>query len=177
MNSSHPKVTKRPFGAEKPFPWKCHHCFKNQVVMKTESYDAEFRHDGRLHTFTVPTLRIPVCEACGEKVFTEEVDDQITDALRSHLHLLTPEEIRAGLERLDMTQKEAAERLGIAEATLSRWLTDTQIQSRALDNLLRVFFAVPEVRAVLQGTRQDPKLGTKDTSGPDSAAPGLNRIA
>ena len=156
---------KRPFGAEEPFPWKCHHCFNNQVVMTTLSYDAEFRHDGRLHIFTVPKLRIPVCEACGEKVFTEEVDDQITDALRYHLHLLTPEEIRAGLERLNMTQKEAAERLGIAEATLSRWLTDTQIQSRALDNLLRVFFACPEVRAVLQGTRQDPQLGTEDTRG------------
>src|ERR1700680_3342091 len=104
MNNSHPKTTKRPFGAERPFPWKCHHCFKNQVVMSTVSYDAEFRHDGRLHSFTVPKLKIPVCGACGEKVFTEEVDDQITDTLRSHLHLLAPQEIRAGLERLDITQ-------------------------------------------------------------------------
>ena len=181
MNNSHPKATKRPFGAEQPFPWKCHHCFKNQVVMRTVCYDAEFRHDGRLYTFTVPKLKIPVCEACGERVFTEEVDDQITDALRSHLHLLTPDEIRAGLQRLNMTQREAAERLGIAEATLSRWLTDTQIQSRALDNLLRVFFACPEVRAVLQGTHQGPSLSTKDIGGPDPApsgppGSGINRI-
>ncbi|MBI3468595.1 MAG: transposase [Planctomycetes bacterium] len=45
--------------------------------------------------------------------------------------------------------KEAARQLGIAEATLSRWLNETQIQSRAMDNLLRVFFAFPEVRRAL----------------------------
>ena len=44
--------------------------------MKTISYDTEFRHDGKLHHFTVPELKIPVCEACGEKVFNEKVDDQ-----------------------------------------------------------------------------------------------------
>jgi putative zinc finger/helix-turn-helix YgiT family protein len=153
-------MTNKPPKPPKPFPWKCHHCFKDQVVMGTASYDAEIRHDGRLHTFTIPQLHLPICQACGEKVFTEKVDDQIGDALRVHLHLLSPAEMRAGLERLEMTQKEAAERLGIAEATLSRWLTDTQIQSRALDNLLRVFFAFPEVRAALRGEGNDPKLGT-----------------
>jgi DNA-binding transcriptional regulator YiaG len=118
--------------------------------MRTLSYDAEFRHDGQLYQLTVPQLHIPVCDACGEKVFTEEVDDQISAALRAHLHLLTPEEIRAGLERLNMTQEQAAERLGIPESTLSDWLTDTQIQSRALDKLLRVFFAFKEVREALR---------------------------
>ena len=151
MNNKPPK-------APKAFPWKCHHCGKNEVVMKTVSYDAEFRHDGRLHEFTVPQLKIPVCEACSEKVFTEEVDDQITDELRAHLHLLTPAEMRTALDRLGLTQKEAAERLGIAEATLSRWLTDTQIQSRALDNLLRVFFACPEAREMLRRLDEDPQL-------------------
>jgi transcriptional regulator with XRE-family HTH domain len=73
--------------------------------------------------------------------------------------LLSPEEIAAALERLNMTQKEAAERLGIAEATLSRWLTNTQIQTRAMDNLLRVYFAIPEVRQALGGLEQDRQLG------------------
>ena len=52
--------------------------------------------------------------------------------------------------------------MGIAEATLSRWLSETQIQSRAMDNLLRVFFAFPEVRMALSGNVQDPYLGTGD---------------
>jgi putative zinc finger/helix-turn-helix YgiT family protein len=181
MHPNRSKQAKRPFGAERPFPWRCRHCGKDEVIMTTTCYAAEVRHDGRLYTFTIPHLDIPVCQACGEKVFTEQVDDQINATLRSHLRLLTPDQIRAALDRIGMMQKEAADRLGIAEATLSRWLTETQIQSRAMDNLLRVFFALPEVRAVLQGTHQDPNLGTKDTGdlGPgasDPPGPGINRI-
>ncbi|MBI3411560.1 MAG: hypothetical protein HY040_24795 [Planctomycetes bacterium] len=153
--------SKRPVGADRPFPWRCRKCGKSQVQMATIRYDAEARHDGRLYAFTVPDLAIPICRACGEKVFTEKVDDQINSALRSHLRLLTPAEIRAALERIGMTQKVIADRLGIAEATLSRWLTETQIQSRAMDNLLRVYFAFPDVRSALLGQEQDPRIGTK----------------
>ncbi len=128
-------------------------------------YDAEVRHDGRLYTFTIPDLEIPVCQACGNKVFTEKVDDQINAALRSNLNLLTPEKMREALGRINLTQKEAANRLGIAEATLSRWLNHTQIQSRAMDNLLRVFFAFPQVRTALSRDGQDPQLGATDISG------------
>ena len=53
-----------------------------------------------------------------------------------------------------MSQKEACERLGIAEATLSHWLSEVQLQSRSLDSLMRTFFAFPEVRETLQGERQ-----------------------
>ena len=51
--------------------------------MGTACYDAEVRHDGRLHKFTIPQLHLPICRACGEKVFTEKVDDQIGAALRA----------------------------------------------------------------------------------------------
>jgi transcriptional regulator with XRE-family HTH domain len=135
--------------------------------METTPYDAEVRHDGRLYAFTLPRLEIPVCKACREKVFTEKVDDQINAALRSHLHLLTPADIRAELERLGLTQKQAADSLGIAEATLSRWLNETQIQSRAMDNLLRVFFKFPEVRAMLQRTSQELARMSRFPDDPD----------
>jgi DNA-binding transcriptional regulator YiaG len=126
------------------------------------SYDAEVRHDGRLYTFTIPDLEIPVCQACGKRVFTEKVDDQISAALRSYLHLLTPEKMREALGRVNLTQKVAAERLGIAEATLSRWLNNTQIQTRAMDNLLRVFFASPQVFTTLIREEQDSQLGPQE---------------
>jgi putative zinc finger/helix-turn-helix YgiT family protein len=162
MNANTIKESKRPFGAERPFPWRCRHCGKSQVFMTTTSYDAEVRHDGRVHSFTIPKLDAPACRACGEKVFTAHVDDQISAALRSHLHLLTPEEMRTALNRLNMSQKEAADRLGIAEATLSRWLNQTQIQTRAMDNLLRLFFAFPEVRSALDPTNR--RLGVADVT-------------
>src|SRR5205085_9952962 len=96
MNRDDSKKSKRPYGAERPFPWRCRHCGKNEVVPTTVNYDAEVRHDGRLYTFTVPELNIPLCNACGEKVFTEKVDDQINAAFRLHIHLLTPAEMRKG---------------------------------------------------------------------------------
>lgn len=161
----HPKQanqSKRPFVTETPLPARCPNCGKKEVAMTTIVYAADVRHDGRLHSFTVPDLELPVCRACGEKVFTEAVDRQVNDALRAHLNLLTPSQIRDAIERVGMSQKEVARRLGIAEATLSRWLNETQIQSRSMDNLLRAFFAFPEVRAVLSGESQDSQLGVSD---------------
>jgi DNA-binding transcriptional regulator YiaG len=114
-----------------------------------------------VHQFTIPELLVPTCRACGEKVFTGDVDQQVNDALRAHLKLLTPAQICDAIAALGMTQKSLAERLGIAEETLSRWITETQIQSRALDNLLRIFFAFPDVRDELCGELQDPRLGAR----------------
>src|SRR5262249_5932204 len=54
-----------------------------------------------------------------------------------------------------------AERLGVAPETISRWVNGALIQSRAMDNLLRLFFALPEVRDVLRGASQDPQLGAE----------------
>lgn len=162
MTSNKAVQEKKPLVAERPFPWRCRRCGKDRVVLTRVPYDAEVRHDGRLHSFRVPDLEIPICQSCGEKVFTECADEQIGDSLRSHLRLLMPVEIRAELKRVGLNQKDAAEHLGVAEATLSRWITGTQIQSRAMDNFLRVFFAFSDVRSLLSGDTQDPTLGTKE---------------
>ena len=90
MHNNDSNETKRPVGAERPFPWRCRHCGKDQVFMTTLCYDAEVRHKGRLYSFTLPSLAIPVCRNCGEKVFTESVDSQIDAALRVHVDLLPP---------------------------------------------------------------------------------------
>ena len=76
MNAEQAK--KRPVGAERPFPWRCRHCGKDKVRLAVIRYDAEVRHDGRLHKFVIPKLEAPVCEACGKMVVTEAVDEQIT---------------------------------------------------------------------------------------------------
>jgi putative zinc finger/helix-turn-helix YgiT family protein len=179
MPPSPEKQAKRPRGADRPFPWRCRHCGKQEVALSKVSYDAEVRHDGRLYAFTVPSLELPICSACGEKVFTNEANEQIGAALRAHLGLLTPEEIRRGLERLGLTQKETAQRLGIAEATLSHWLTDTQIQSRAMDNLMRLFLESDEVRELLARKFGRPG-GNSNASQPsesDGTRPaGVNRV-
>ncbi len=166
---------------ERPFPWRCSDCFTYTVVPTVIDYTAKVKQDGVIHELHLPGIEVPRCQTCGGLTITTAVDEQINDALRSHLRLLTPAQIRKGIEKCGLKQQEFAERLGVAPETISRWVNGALIQSRAMDNFLRVYFAVPEVRAVLQGTGQDPNLGTKDTGDPDRAesgppAPGVNRI-
>ena len=146
MMSERSQYAKKPVHAERSYPLRCPTCGKKGAAPQTIVYEATHRHDGRSYIFTIPDLVLPICGACGEKVFTEEVLERIQHEFRKHLKLLSPLEIRAALLRVGMSQKEACERLGIAEATLSRWLSEVQLQSRSLDNLMRTFFAFPEVR-------------------------------
>jgi putative zinc finger/helix-turn-helix YgiT family protein len=145
---------------DRPFPWPCANCLKDEVYPVTMPYTTEVKHDGRTYKLTIPALTIPKCRACGELVFSNSVDDQIVQALRAEARLLTPQQIREGREALGLQSKELAERLGVAKETLSRWETGMMIQSRAMDNLLRAYFAVPEVRAVLRGAEQEAAMGT-----------------
>lgn len=69
----------------KSFPWRCHHCSKLEVQMATiKNYIAEVRIGDTVHAFPVMGLEIPICQACGEKVFTVPVDNQINTALKQY---------------------------------------------------------------------------------------------
>jgi putative zinc finger/helix-turn-helix YgiT family protein len=137
----------------KRFPWKCAHCHERQVYPDTVPYRASIEHDGRAYDVYIPALEVPKCHNCGRLVMTEAANENVTEALRHAVGLLTPAEIRRGRERLRMTQKDLATLLSIADATLSRWETGAQIQQRSLDGLLRLVFEVPEARARLMQLR------------------------
>lgn len=145
---------------DRPFPWTCGHCLKDEVYPETMPYAIDVKHDGQLYHLEIPEIRIPKCRACGELIFSYSEDDQILQALRARVRLLTPEQIRGGREALGLKSKQFAEKLGVAAETISRWERGGLIQSRAMDNFLRVFFAFPEVRQALQGTQQNLSLGT-----------------
>jgi putative zinc finger/helix-turn-helix YgiT family protein len=147
---------------DRPFPWPCPRCRKpDTVILETVPYTAEIAHDGRTYTLEIPRLQVPRCQACKELILGHRVDEQIRQALRAHLHLLTAQQIHDGRKTLGLSQEALAERLGVAKETISRWETGALIQSRAMDNLLRVYFAFPQVRAALQSAGQDVNLGTK----------------
>lgn len=143
----------------KKYPIRCVECGKRDVRRATADEKVRRNHDGRVYELAIDALPVTKCDACGTVFFTQESDERITASLRQRLVLLTPEQIRRNLEALGLSQKEVAQRLGIAPETLSRWVCGVVIQSRAMDNLLRVFFACPEVRGNLTGTRQDRSLG------------------
>jgi len=147
----------------KSFPWRCSHCRAKEVYAAVVPYTARVNHDGRIYELEIPALDVAQCRACGEFVLDDVADEQISKALRSHLGLLTPTEIRRALRTLGMEQKTLAACLGIAEATLSRWVSGGLIQSRAMDNLLRVCFGIPAVREILNGSRKMSDVGSRGT--------------
>lgn len=156
------KQQKKTIGAKRQFPLKCHHCYEQKVELATINYDAEVRYENQLHQFNIPKLDIPICQACGEKVFTEKVDAQVNIALRAYLNLLTPTQISKSIKRIGMHREDVAKRLGVPEKRLAYWIDEVQIQPRAMDNLLRLFFGMPTVRAVLCGDKQNSELGLSD---------------
>jgi putative zinc finger/helix-turn-helix YgiT family protein len=132
--------------SEKPFPRKCPKCRKPALAPVVEDYATTLDHDGRSYAVTVPALAVLTCSACGNRTLDDEANKAVTRALYRAAGLLEPEAVRALLARHKVTQKQFAEQLGLAEATVSRWVTGAQIQQRAFDTILRAYDAVPEFR-------------------------------
>jgi putative zinc finger/helix-turn-helix YgiT family protein len=153
------KTTETPHSKAKPFPWRCPECGKKEVRPATVAHTSQIKHDGRLYTVEIPSLRVPRCAACGELVFDNDADEQIAQALREQLGLLSGEQIRTNREELGLSQRNLAEHLGVAVETISRWENGALTQTRAMDRYLRVYFGVPAARAALVGQSENPQLG------------------
>jgi hypothetical protein len=63
-----------------PFPRRCEKCFKYTVTEEVIDHTAARMEDGVASLFVVKDLRIPVCQRCGWKSFTKQVDEQIQEA-------------------------------------------------------------------------------------------------
>ena len=135
--------------ADKPYPRRCSECGKVAVRPAKIAYNAKIKHDGKLHEFHIAELPVDRCDECKEEFFTNATSDVKSDALRLHLGLLQPGQIRRLLTKHNLTQRKFAAHLRVAEESVSRWLNGLSIQSRALDTLMRIYFAKPEVRAML----------------------------
>ena len=134
----------------RPFPWRCVECGERAVFPRESDYTATVKHDGRAYEVRISNLALPTCRKCGEQVFTSAEDERIRVALREQLGLLTPQDIRAKRDAHELSQQELADQLGVAKETISRWETGALMQSRAMDNLLRLYFESDEVRWLLR---------------------------
>ena len=133
-------MTHRTRPSLRPFPRPCSECGQEQVNSDVIGYDAEVKHDGKLHKFHIPRLTVNRCNACGEVYFDAITSEEILQALRDRLNLLSPQQIRNTLNRLRLSQKDFGKQIGLAAETISRWMSGRYIQSRTNDNLMRMFF-------------------------------------
>ena len=144
---------------KRPYPWKCHTCREMGVRPVIVDYTADMDHDGRTYAITVPKLEILECEHCHTRVLPEDAYGLFYDKLREQAGLLAPTQISQNREALHLTQKQLADYLGVAEATISRWENGGQIQQRSLDRFLRSYFAFDPVRRALADESQLTNLG------------------
>ena len=154
------KTTEMLHSQGRPFPWQCPECGKKEVRPATVPHTSQIKHDGRLYTVEIPMLCVPQCGACGELVFDNDADEQIAQALREQLGLLSGDQIRKNREDLGLSQRSLAEHLGVAVETISRWENGALTQTRAMDRYLRVYFGVPAARAALVGQVGTSHLGS-----------------
>lgn len=128
---------------------RCAKCRERRVAHTTEPYYVTLDHDGRSYAISIAELTMLKCTKCGTRILDDEADDRVSTALRTAAGLLQPDEIRAKRLAQGLTQKQLADRLGFAEATLSRWESGGQIQQRFYDQMLRAYFDLPELREYL----------------------------
>jgi DNA-binding transcriptional regulator YiaG len=152
----------------KPYPRRCAECGKVAVQPAAIPFDAKIKHDGKVYEFYIEELPVDQCTSCGEVYFTNTTSDAKSQALRRHLGLLQPDEIRKLLLEHNLSQRIFAKHLRIAEETVSRWLNGLSIQSRALDAFMRVYFANKQAREMLtrEGGLDGSKEGPKNKFGP-----------
>src|SRR6266545_1492294 len=92
----------------------------------------------------IPHLR---CPKCGEGLFSfaaaRELERRGIDLYRAKYGLLSAHEIRAIREHHGLTQVELAQLLRLGGNTLSRWEAGRNVQSAAMDVLLRLIRDLP----------------------------------
>jgi transcriptional regulator with XRE-family HTH domain len=122
-------------------PWFCHDCGQEAVRPETvRNYQSKIKYNGKLYTVEVPEFRVPRCASCKAFVFGNDAEEQISRAFRHQQGLLQPEEIEQNLRDRDLSQRDLADAIGVAEVTVSRWKTGTVFQSKASDMAMRGLF-------------------------------------
>ncbi len=115
---------------------------------------AALRHVVNGERMVVPGIAHLHCGQCGENLLDLEAVDQLWDgaqaAYRARHGLLSGADIRALREHLGLTQAELATLLRLGPNTLSRWEVGRNVQSAAMDLLLRLLRDLPGTLAYLR---------------------------
>lgn len=102
------------------------------------------------------------CESCGDEFFDKRqshlVSAQKKEAVRKRMGALGPDRIVALRRRLNLSQEELEDILGLGEKVVTRWETGRVVPGRTTDLLLRLLEHKPELLEDLRVIRSE--LGT-----------------
>ena len=137
--TSRPKPTRRRGGAA---PDACPSCGTPMVEKR-----ATLRLPVNGEEIAVPSAAHLSCPKCGEVLLRYQDSRRLgQDAIalyRKKHGLLSADEIHAIRERFDLTQADLARLLRLGANTVSRWESGRNVQSAAMDMLLRLIRDVP----------------------------------
>jgi HTH-type transcriptional regulator/antitoxin MqsA len=131
----------------------CPLCSEGELEEKV--VEERFTYKG--HSLVVPDYHVLECDACGEAVVQREsarrAEKMLRDFGRVVDGLLTAADIKRIRRKLDLTQEQMAMVLGGGLKGFARYENGQVIQSRAMDNLLRILDRFPESLDVLPGVQ------------------------
>lgn len=144
----------------------CSNCEASEVDVVTQSSNVRFRDTDLI----IEDDTFSQCKSCGEKFYTgpqaKELDRRVLRAYRDSQHLLNGSDIKALRTALFLSQSQFEEALGLGPKTVVRWENDTQVQSKAIDNVLRLIQLDPDNLRLLVCLRSAALLQQIDDSVP-----------
>lgn len=152
---------------------RCPVCHQRSLRRAVRPFEYEVSHEGRPPVkIRIPDLEVVACtnpdcrpEQPDDTIIHDDAaTDRITEETYRQLGLLTPADIRAGREKLGMTQQELQDLLGLGGNSLSRWENARQYQARSLDTLLRLVFSLGDPRRQLQFVIEAREFSKKESS-------------
>lgn len=118
----------------------CSEC-DDYYIETSKNFEAPTPDDG---VVIIPNFRVLQCKSCGDELIPSESLEQITKAIAEATEQLTAKELNDFLETYNLTQKEAAEILGLGEKTVHRWTKGIQVVSRSMGYYIRVLEHFPK---------------------------------
>lgn len=116
---------------------RCPNCDLADIEERQE--EQEFAYGvGSEQVLLKATVPVFVCPSCEFAYSDERGEISRHAAVCSHLGVLSPSQIIAIRENVRLGRREFAELTGVGIASLQRWETGSQIQSRSNDNLIRL---------------------------------------
>ena len=150
----------------RPFPGTCVACGEEDVFPLETDYVANVKHDDVMIEVCVENFPIATCRKCGDQTFSIGDDERITAALRRQVGLLMPDEIAQARSQLQISQQALADQIGVSQEMIAKWENGVSIQSRAMDNLLRLFFQSADARRLLSTRFEKEAMGGSAKSVP-----------